>query len=42
VEFRSAPDELRMVRIDERIDNGILTTGAFRKVSDTRYAFIIE
>jgi prepilin-type N-terminal cleavage/methylation domain-containing protein len=42
VEFRSAADELRMVRIDERIDNGILTTGAFRKISDNRYGFIIE
>lgn len=42
VEFSSAPDDLRMVRIDERIDNGILTTGAFRKISETRYGFIIE
>lgn len=41
-EFRKAPDELRMTRIDERIDNGILTTGAFRKISSTRYAYIIE
>lgn len=42
VAFRGAADELRMVRIDERIDNGILTTGAFRKISDNRYGFIIE
>ena len=42
VEFRSPPNELRMARIDERFDNGILTTGSFRKVSDTRYGFMIE
>ena len=42
VEFRSAPDDLRMIRIDERIDNGILATGTFRKISGTRYGFIIE
>jgi prepilin-type N-terminal cleavage/methylation domain-containing protein len=42
VQFSFTPDELRMLRIDERIDNGILTTGAFRKISDTRYGYIIE
>lgn len=42
VEFRSAADELRMTRVDERIDNGVLSTGAFRKLSETRYGFIIE
>jgi len=42
VDFRFRADEVRMSRIDERIDNGILATGAFRKISDTRYGYIIE
>ena len=35
-------DDLRMTDIDTRIDNGILTTGGFRKMTATRYAHIIE
>ena len=35
-------DHLRMTDIDTQIDNGILTTGGFRKMTSTRYAHIIE
>jgi len=36
------PDDVRMSEIDLRIDNGTLSTGAFRKQSDTTYMHIIE
>jgi prepilin-type N-terminal cleavage/methylation domain-containing protein len=35
-------DDVRMADIDERIDNGILSTGGFRKQTDSIYAHIIE
>ena len=35
-------DDLRMTDIDERIDNGILITGGFRKVTGTTYSHLIE
>jgi prepilin-type N-terminal cleavage/methylation domain-containing protein len=35
-------DDLRMTTIDERIDNGILTTGGFRKKTEEIYAHITE
>ena len=35
-------DDLRMTDIDLRLDNGILTTGGFRKMSSGRYTYIIE
>jgi len=38
----SAGDDLRMTDVDTRIDNGILTTGNFRKRSSTRYVYILE
>lgn len=37
-----ADDDLRMSEIDERMDNGALVTGAFRKRSAGRYSYIIE
>jgi prepilin-type N-terminal cleavage/methylation domain-containing protein len=35
-------DDVRMADIDERMDNGILTTGGFRKKTADIYAQIIE
>lgn len=35
-------DDLRMTDIDERIDNGFLTTGGFRKQTSVRYSHLIE
>jgi prepilin-type N-terminal cleavage/methylation domain-containing protein len=35
-------DDLRMSDIDERVDNGALVTGAFKKISALRYSHIIE
>ena len=35
-------DDTRMSDIDERMDNGALVTGAFKKVSTLRYSYIIE
>lgn len=35
-------DDVRMADIDERIDNGILTTGGFRKKTEDIYAHVIE
>jgi hypothetical protein len=37
-----ADDDLRMSEIDERMDNGALVTGAFRKWPAGRYSYIIE
>ena len=37
-----ADDDVRMSDIDERMDNGALVTGAFRKRSAGRYSYIIE
>jgi len=42
VEFHGDGDDVRMADIDDRIDNGILTTGGFRKRTDDIYATIIE
>ena len=36
------PDDVRMTDIDTRMDNGALSTGGFRKQSDTTYMHIIE
>lgn len=35
-------DDLRLSDIDERIDNGALVTGSFRKSGANRYSYIIE
>ncbi len=35
-------DDVRMANIDERMDNGILTTGGFRKKTDDIFAQVIE
>lgn len=35
-------DDVRMADIDERMDNGILTTGGFRKKTDDIYVHVIE
>jgi prepilin-type N-terminal cleavage/methylation domain-containing protein len=35
-------DDVRMASIDERLDNGILTTGGFRKKTDDLFAHITE
>ena len=35
-------DDVRMAEIDERMDNGILTTGGFRKKTADQYTHIIE
>ncbi len=37
-----ADDDVRMQDIDERMDNGALVTGAFRKTGAKRYSYIIE
>jgi hypothetical protein len=37
-----SPDDVRMADIDARIDNGALSTGAFRKQDDTHFMHIIE
>ena len=42
VELPTDSDQLQMVDIDTRIDNGILSTGTFRERSVRRYAYIIE
>jgi len=38
----SADDDVRLSDIDERIDNGALVTGSFRKTGAQRYSYIIE
>jgi type II secretory pathway pseudopilin PulG len=40
--FQNPMDDLRMLDIDTRMDNGILATGAFREVDSTHYFYIIE
>lgn len=42
VMFSSGGDDVRMAGIDERMDNGILTTGGFRKKTDNIYAHVTE
>jgi prepilin-type N-terminal cleavage/methylation domain-containing protein len=42
IPFQSAVDDLRMLDIDTRFDNGILATGAFRQVDSSHYVYIIE
>jgi prepilin-type N-terminal cleavage/methylation domain-containing protein len=37
-----AEDDVRLQEIDERMDNGALVTGAFRKTGATRYSYIVE
>ena len=37
-----ADDDLRLSDIDEKMDNGALVTGAFRKSGSRRYSYIIE
>ena len=41
VELPADPEPLEMLAIDRRIDNGVLSTGAFVQRSARRYAFII-
>jgi type II secretory pathway pseudopilin PulG len=38
----SIEDDVRMQDIDERMDNGALVTGSFRKTGPGRYSYIIE
>lgn len=38
----AADDDVRLQEIDERMDNGALVTGAFRKTSGSRYTYILE
>ncbi len=38
----TALDQLRKTDIDRRMDNGVLTTGAFRRQNSTIYYYIIE
>lgn len=35
-------DDVRLQEIDERMDNGALVTGAFRKTGPNRYSYIVE
>ena len=35
-------DDVRMAEIDERLDNGVLTTGGFRKKTDNIYVHVTE
>src|SRR5258708_2036528 len=41
IQFPGAMDDLRMLDIDTRMDNGILATGSFREVDSTHYFYII-
>jgi type II secretory pathway pseudopilin PulG len=40
--FPSAGDDVRMASIDLRFDDGVLTTGAFRKQAANIYTYTIE
>jgi len=40
--FNGNGDDVRMASIDERMDNGILTTGGFRKKTSDIFALVIE
>jgi type II secretory pathway pseudopilin PulG len=40
--FSGNGDDVRMATIDERMDNGILTTGGFRKKTADIFALVIE
>jgi type II secretory pathway pseudopilin PulG len=40
--FPSAPNDLRMVAIDSRMDDGNLATGAFRQGDASDYYYIVE
>lgn len=40
--FNGDGDDLRMGGIDERMDNGVLTTGAFRKKTPDLYSLVLE
>jgi len=42
VTFPSAPDDLQMIDIDTRMDDGNLATGAFREADSTDYYYIVE
>lgn len=37
----SAPPDSEMVEVDEMFDDGSLTTGAFRKLGDNRFYFVL-
>jgi len=40
--FPAAMDDLRMLDIDTRMDNGILATGSFREADSSNYFYIVE
>jgi prepilin-type N-terminal cleavage/methylation domain-containing protein len=40
--FPNAPDPANMANIDQRFDDGCLTTGAFREQAPTVYTYTIE
>lgn len=42
VVFASDADDVRMNDIDDRVDNGVLSTGAFRKFDSRRFGHVIE
>jgi type II secretory pathway pseudopilin PulG len=42
VSFPSAPDDLRMIDIDQRMDDGNFATGAFRQGDANNYYYIVE
>ena len=42
VDLPTEADPIQMLEIDARVDNGILSTGAFRERSIRRFAYIIE
>lgn len=40
--FARSMDDVRMMDIDQRMDNGVLATGNFRKVDGNNYYYILE
>jgi len=42
VNFEAAPNDLQMIDIDTRMDDGNLATGAFRQADSTNFYYIVE
>ena len=42
INFARPMDDVRMMDIDQRMDNGVLDTGNFRKVDGSNYYYILE
>jgi prepilin-type N-terminal cleavage/methylation domain-containing protein len=42
LDLPAEPDPIQMAEIDKRLDNGVLSTGNLRELSQRRYAFILR